>query len=156
MKLRNELGQFTNERQHKPWSLDNFNDGYVDSDGRFRVILPNHPRASRDGFVLRSIVAYEIYHNIQVKLGPEIHHMDGNRLNDSKENLQLLTNSDHQKTHARLRGAYISRVCNHCGKAFEINRWRLKEPTRGQYCTPRCFYNSRKIYKNIPNLRGNV
>jgi len=38
------------ERVHQRWSLDNFDDGYVDGDGRFRVYLPEHPRAAKNGY----------------------------------------------------------------------------------------------------------
>ena len=77
------------KRIHHPWSLENFNDGYI-TQGRFRVYLPDHPRAVSRGYVLRSIVAYEAYHGVEVTWGLNVHHIDGNKLNDSAENLELM------------------------------------------------------------------
>ena len=89
---RRDNGTF--DRKHNVWSLDNFDDGYIDGKGRFRVYLPNHPRSSnRMGYVLRAIVAYEAYHNVIIKDNFEVHHKDGNTLNDSNDNLILMTHS---------------------------------------------------------------
>ena len=30
-------------------------------------------------------------------------------------------------------------TCKNCNKKFEINRWRLKDPRRGRFCTHKCF-----------------
>ena len=87
------------KRIHYPWSLENFNDGYVNADGRFRVWLPNHPRVDLHGYVYRTIVAYEAYHGVVIPLNKMIHHLDGNKLNDSKENLRLATRQEHSKYH---------------------------------------------------------
>ncbi len=135
---RNEDGTF--KRIRKPFSLDNFNDGYVDNRGRFRVWLPEHPRAYESGYVLRSIITYELYHGISVPKENDIHHKDENRLNDSKENLEMMTHGEHSAMSNRLPGAHIIRVCQHCQKEFTIERWRLKDPSRGKYCSQKCFH----------------
>lgn len=77
------------KRIHQPWSLNNFDDGYI-TQGRFRVYLPDHPRAASRGYVLRSIVAYEAYYGVKVTWEMNVHHIDGDKLNDSKENLELM------------------------------------------------------------------
>ena len=35
--------------------------------------------------------------------------------------------------------ARVKRVCVMCGEEFEIEKWRLKEKTRGKYCSVECF-----------------
>lgn len=146
--MRNKRSKFIRTREE--WSLENFNNGYIDADGRFRVFLPKHHRASaQNGYVLRSIVAYEKYHNVSVPFSQnhfEIHHIDGNRLNDSKENLLLLSNSEHQKAHARMNGQILEMTCENCNKLFEINAWRLRErdSNRGRFCSPNCCYEYKK------------
>jgi len=93
---RDNMGRFT--RVHKSWSLERFDDGYIDADGRFRVYYPNHPRAYKGGYVLRAIVAYETYHGTSVPPDMDIHHIDGNRLKDTEENLeQVPLKTEHQK-----------------------------------------------------------
>lgn len=32
----------------------------------------------------------------------------------------------------------ITRICQNCGKSFQIERWRLKEPNRGKFCSREC------------------
>ena len=134
-------GQFI--RKHNQWSLKNFNDGYVDGKGRFRVYFPDHPRADpNEGYVLREIVAYEAYHlGSVVPLSMEVHHKDENILNDTKDNLELLTKREHRLEHARRNGQRPERVCKQCGKTFEINKWRLKnkKENRGTYCSQECY-----------------
>ena len=137
-----KTGQYV--RQLQPWSLETFDDAKVKKSRhylRYVVYLPEHPRANAQGDVLRSIAAYEAYYGVTVPLGMEIHHINGDTLDDSKENLQLLTNREHQKEGARKRGSIVTKICAHCGKEFEINAWRLREdPSRGTYCGQECFH----------------
>jgi hypothetical protein len=32
------------------------------------------------------------------------------------------------------------RKCKHCRKSFSINRWRLKEGSRGLFCSQKCYH----------------
>jgi len=160
----------TYQQVRKPFCLDNFNDGYTDADGRFRVYVPNHPRASNEGYVLRSIVAYETYHNVSVPKTMCIHHIDGNRLNDSKENLLMMLFGQHTSFHnePRKKASLIPKQCKNCGKIFNINKWRLKDPHRGQFCSQSCYQtypksstqkkelseSLKKAHKNKPKWRG--
>ncbi len=156
MTVRNEKGQFC--RIKKEWSLENFDEGFsanLNGKQRFRVYNPDHPR-STSGYVLRSVIAYEQYHGVVVPRIKEIHHINGNTLDDSRENLLMLSNSEHQKTHSRLRGSRLKRICQYCDKEFEINRYRLNDktsPNRGTYCSPNCYHKSR-IGKHLPGNGG--
>lgn len=142
---RDNNGKFT--RVHDAWVLDNFNDGYVDGDGRFRVYFPYHKRANEEGYIFRSVIAYETYNNIMVPQGMDIHHKDGNRLNDIKENLFMLSHSEHAKIHNAHRKIDINRICEFCGKQFYIKRWRLNRTDceRGRFCSHHCCYEWRKV-----------
>ena len=106
---RNTQGQF--KRKHLPWSLESFDDGYVDATGRMRVYRPDHPRSSSNGYIMRSIVAYEAYHGITVERGFEIHHKDENRLNDSIENLEMINGLVHARMHSHLRKKFVGHTC---------------------------------------------
>jgi hypothetical protein len=132
------------QRLHHPWSLENFDDGYVDAKGRFRVYLPEHPRASSNGYVLRAIVAYEAYHGVSIEPGCLVHHIDENRLNDSKENLEKLVHSVHQLVH---KGSDVPLLCEYCGMKFTVKRWRITQriKERGyppKFCSQTCNYAS--------------
>ena len=155
MLKRNLNGTF--KRSIKRFSLENFTEGYVDNQGGFRVWLPEHPRAYKGGYVLRSIAAYELYHGIQVPRENDIHHINGNRLNDSKENLEMMSHREHAILSASPKIRDVIKICKHCGKEFKIKRWRLKHPSRGQYCSQECYHkhnkgNQHKRYKRITTI----
>lgn len=129
------------QQVHQRWSLENFDDGYVDAKGRFRVYLPDHPRAATNGYVLRAIVAFEAYSGETVEPGFLVHHKDENRLNDSHENLEKLSHSRHQLIH---KGSDVYLVCEKCGVEFPVKKWRIDQRIRetGQppkFCGQLCF-----------------
>jgi hypothetical protein len=47
-----------------------------------------------------------------------VHHIDGNKQNNNKENLELISNSDHQRRHGWIRKLHDS--------GFFYNRWSMK------------------------------
>lgn len=139
---RDEYGKFT--RVYKLWSLDNFDDGYVDGSGRFRVYSPYHHRADKKyGMVLRSIIAYETYNDDIVTKEYAIHHKSGNRLDDSVGNLTKLKFGEHSSLHNSSRIHNVERICVRCSKKFMIKRHRLnaKDWKRGSYCSTECYFN---------------
>lgn len=150
--MSNRKNDGTFKRIRKPFSLENFNDGYIDNKGRFRVHSPNHPRAYHSGYVLRSIIAYELYNNINVPNNMDIHHIDGNKLNDSKENLVMLPHSKHAQITRTSKLHYVIRVCKNCSKQFIIKQWRLKDLSRGKYCSQTCYQDYRKNHPNYKRV----
>jgi hypothetical protein len=162
MKQRDALGRFT--RIHEEWTLDNFNDGYVANlkgKKRFKVYKSKHHRSNYMGYVLRSIVAYEAYNGVQVPRNMEVHHKDGNTLNDNRENLVLLTNSEHQKIHAIKKGFLIEHTCEHCGRLFYIQRFRLKDLSggtkkRGRFCGQKCYHNHKRSDEHKKNISNGL
>ena len=133
---RNNKGQF--KRVHKKWSLSNFNDGFADAKNYFRVYCPNHPRAKGECYLLRSFVAWEHYHRRRVPIGYVVHHIDKNTLNDKKDNLLLVTQSEHQKTHAEEK--LIEMECHNCHIKFKINKWKF-DSGKGKFCSPKCYFS---------------
>lgn len=135
MRKRNLItGKF--ERTRSPWSLANFDDGYVDANGRMRVYKPGHPRSSNMGYVMRSIVAFESYHGVLVSINFNIHHKDYNRLNDSKENLEIIEHAEHTRRHKTK--ASIKLICTFCKKDFLLKQCRINAG-RGKYCSQACY-----------------
>ena len=134
MKQRDKEGKFL--RTRKQWSLSNFDDGYLDSKGRVRVYAPHHPRSSKEGYVLRSIIAWESYHGRRVLYGLQVHHKNGNRADDSEENLEVVN----QKEHGLLHRITVKRTCKHCGEEFSIQKWKLKDISRGTFCSQNCYH----------------
>jgi len=126
------------KRIRKEWSIENFNDGYVDNKGRFRVYKPSHKRAYKGGYILRSIVAYEAYNNIEVEKFMDIHHKDHNKLNDSKDNLELIEHSKHTILHKTKPELLIKKICKGCNITFKILPYR-ERAGRGIYCSSTCY-----------------
>lgn len=59
-------------------------------------------------------------------VGHEIHHKDENKGNFSLSNLELLTNSDHQRVHAgwiRENGEWVAKPCNRCHRVLSFDNF---------------------------------
>ena len=68
------------------------------------VFVPDHPFATREGYVFKHILAYEKYHSCIVDRTKYcVHHIDENKENNAKDNLLLMTKSEHMSYHARNR-----------------------------------------------------
>lgn len=107
-KLKKSLRQFAQKQQekrkdHKGENNPNFRGGVRRLGSYYYVYSPGHSRAIKYGqtpYVLRSVV------NLEKKLGRKLkkdelpHHRDGNKLNDSFRNLELMTQADHRRHHS--------------------------------------------------------
>lgn len=78
--------------------------------GYYWIYLPNHPFATKDGYIREHRLIAEQYlltneNSIEINgkyyLSPkfEVHHKDLNKLNNEPSNLEILTKSEHQKLH---------------------------------------------------------
>lgn len=123
--------------------------------GYLRVWRPNHPVANKGGLALiHRIVWYD--NRGEIPKGYHIHHIDSNKLNNSIENLELLSSSHHQIKHTEP-GAIIKnqygtykvkpvedrisykkllkkriRICLMCKQTFSMKRIDAK------YCSSNC------------------
>ncbi len=113
---------------------------YTRKDGRQHVIL------YRDG--KRTTVSYPKY-LLEIKIGRKLKpnetcdHIDGNPLNNSLSNLQVLSRADNIRKHAALKplefGTFTCPVCL-CSftRAMHKVRHNLKQGKRGPYCSRSC------------------
>ena len=144
---RNDKGQF--EHSQKLWNLfENFEEGYIDNRGRFRVYLPSCPYQLSEGYVLRSYAVLWSF-NIKIPKGYNIHHIDKNKLNDAFFNLLVLSHSNHSKLHNKERINNIVCICKTCKKEFLIAYGKLheKNTNRGQFCSLKCYHKYPKSEK---------
>ena len=68
----------------------------------------------------------------------QVHHKNGNKQDNSPENLELLTNSEHQRKHGNAitqRGSRIDKVCRECGKDYQVKMSKVAE---SKYCCNAC------------------
>ncbi len=72
--------------------------------GRMMIYAPNHPYRSHDNYVFRYRLVMEAHIGRFLSPGEEVHHTNGNPLDDRIENLQVLSKSEHSKLHNVLHG----------------------------------------------------
>lgn len=98
-----------NKGKKAPWASGDKNPKWnggrkVRGDGYVQIWLPEHPRASKEGYVMEHVVAMGEVLNRTIKLGEIVHHINGIRSDNRPENLMLFNNaSEHQTYHAYLR-----------------------------------------------------
>lgn len=81
------------------------------------AVVPDHPNASKHGYVLAHRVIMENHIGRLLRSDEIVHHIDHNKDNNSVENLQIMTASEHGKLHARS-GIILNLICANCGKEF--------------------------------------
>lgn len=69
--------------------------------GRVGVYVPDHPRVNNRGYIPRSRFVIESDLGRFLQSDEEVHHIDGNKLNDRLENLVVLSKVEHAKLHGK-------------------------------------------------------
>lgn len=87
------------------------------------ALVPDHPNATRNGYVLEHRVVMENHLGRLLNADEVVHHIDGNKKNNSIDNLQLFTREEHAKLHAHTQGhKMVSLQCPWCNKIFNKPR----------------------------------
>lgn len=134
---RTDKGTFA--RIHQIWDGKNWDDGFVDNNGRFRVYRPDYPRSFKDGYAFRAHIVWWLTTQIIPKDGEEIHHCDEDKLNDTFDNLKLLIKKQHDDYHAqKLLMNRTELVCDWCGNTFKRVAYRANNPTKYKFCSRKC------------------
>lgn len=75
------------------------------SDGYIKVYVPDHPRASSDGYVMKHTLVMERHIGRFLNEDEVVHHVNHVRDDNRLENLRLMTKREHQSLHMRERHA---------------------------------------------------
>ena len=132
--MKDKRGRFVRER-FVSWTPENWDDGYVDNKGRFRVYRPDYPKPFAEGYALRAHVVWWLNTGAIPDNKKELHHKNENKLDDRFENLVPLSKSMHRQQHSH---AIRQMVCSKCGKSFSIKQGRINGG-RGKYCSNACY-----------------
>ena len=97
-----------------------------------------HPLSTKLGYI------YYHRHVASLKIGrwltskEHVHHIDGDRLNNNPTNIQVMSLSEHAKTH---RPSPMTKFCSECGKEF------IPSCSRVRYCGYVCMREAREKFK---------
>lgn len=67
--------------------------------GYVLVYLPTHPMASKSGYILLHRLVMSNHLKRILKRNEVVHHIDGDKLNNKVENLELINYHDHNRHH---------------------------------------------------------
>ena len=99
--------------------------------------MPRHPSARPNGYVYVHRLVMEEKLGRRLSRAETIHHKDGNRLNNSIDNLELISNREHVFRHRRER---IAKACPVCGNMTRNIR----------FCSDACSHFDQRKVVNRP------
>ena len=133
-------GKFIRTREE--WTSFHWDEGYVDNNGRFRVYRPDYPRAYSLGYALRAHVVWWLKNGCAHPLGTNLHHRNGDRLDDRFINLELMSHADHTKHHCSK--GDVTLICKFCQRRFEVKVRKFNSRNREgrfiKYCSQHCYH----------------
>ena len=108
--------------------------------------VPNHPHATKNGYVLKHRVVVENYLGRVLEDWEVVHHKDGNKLNNDISNLEVLSKQEHARIHSSKGRTYITLVCPECGKEFVRELRQAYKGNKRCFCSRKC---NGKFYKHL-------
>ena len=100
------------------------------------AIVPDHPNKTKNNYVLHHRIVIE--NNLKRLLNKNeiVHHKDGNKHNNSIENLEVMSVSNHSRLHTKTGRTYVEFVCPNCNKTFlkEKRQLRVENPKCSRKC----------------------
>lgn len=79
----------------------------INSTGYVEVWSPNHPQAMKKGYVLEHrMVLHDA--GIEIPSGMHVHHINGDKLDNRRENLEVLTPAEHRARHHEADGGVVT------------------------------------------------
>jgi len=68
---------------------------FITGQGYIKVLMPDHPKAGKDGYILEHVYIWEEYHQRQLPKDQVIHHLNGIKGDNRPENLIALKKGEH-------------------------------------------------------------
>ncbi len=73
------------------------------SDGYIAIYFPDHPKSTKDGYILEHVLVAECLLGRWLKDNECVHHINGKKNDNRKENLMVMTKSEHMSLHSKKR-----------------------------------------------------
>lgn len=105
------------------------------------AVVKDHPRSSKYWYVLYHRIIMENHIGRILNPNEVVHHIDGNKLNNNIENLQLLDSREHNKLHSASRGRkFVILKCPQCGCLFNrgFNSSFYFKKAKASFCSRKC------------------
>lgn len=116
------------------------------------AVVYNHPNRTKDNYVLHHRVVVENHIGRVLDKNEVVHHKDGNKKNNTVENLEILSASEHGFLHQKEKGREFTKLkCPECNLIFERERRQTHQSKGGLFtcCSATCRGKfSRKIQLN--------
>lgn len=107
---------------------------------------PEHHFSQSQGYVMEHRLVWEKYNNAILLPWADVHHLDGNTLNNSIENLEAMTHIHHKKTHQiKYRQEVMSKRKCRCGRTNPIQWYKHGEEFICDRCYKSIWYKNRYL-----------
>lgn len=118
------------------------------------VIRNKEHHRSVNGYVFEHILVAENKYGRPITRSEDVHHIDGNKLNNHPDNLEVLSKREHAKITAESRKLKNMFPCHVCGTLVYRKPSHLKKGKGGIFCSRRCVglwtYKNRKgVFINV-------
>jgi len=139
-RIKGQPVRFISGHNNRGSASPNWNGGKtISGSGYIQVLRKNHPKTNQKGYVTEHILITEKVLGKPLPTKAKIHHVDGNRLNNNKDNLVICQDTAYHALLHRRKRAYGA-----CGHVDWVKCWICK-----QYDDPKNMY----IYQNRPEGR---
>lgn len=119
--------------------------GYITKHGYRRVQMPGTRKLR-----MEHVLVWEAHYG-PVPPGKELHHRNGNKLDNRIENLQLVTRLEHKRIHSgcELRDGVWWKPCRRCGRFYAVGHYYRKPDGSIMPICRRCAINRAVQYKQL-------
>lgn len=134
------------EGRVQPWARPD--ETIYHSAGYALVWKPDHPKAVNGRVFEHRLVMEQVLGRF-LKDDEYVHHLDENKINNAPENLQVVSNPEHGRIHAKERQQCQPRrieiQCEECGGKFEVPLYKVSSTdprVKAKYCSMNCRHKS--------------